>query len=90
MSKVVFVGNIPFEMTEEQIIDIFKEVGPVVSFKYRSYRQKISFLPARLMFDPKTGKPRGYGFCEFMDAETAKSAIRNCISWIFYHLFYPG
>lgn len=34
MSKVVFVGNIPFEMTEEQIIDIFKEVGPVVSFKY--------------------------------------------------------
>lgn len=34
MSRVVFVGNIPFEMSEEQIIDIFKEVGPVVAFRY--------------------------------------------------------
>lgn len=33
MSKAVFVGNIPFEMTEEQIVDIFKEVGPVVNFR---------------------------------------------------------
>jgi len=29
------------------------------------------------MFDQKTGKPRGYGFCEYHDVETAKSAIRN-------------
>lgn len=65
-SKVVFVGNIPFDMTEEQIIDILKEVGPVVSF--------------RLMFDRETGKPRGFGFCQYTDAETAASAIRNCTS----------
>jgi cleavage stimulation factor subunit 2 len=63
-SKVVFVGNIPYEMTEEQLVDIFKEVGPVASF--------------RLMFDRDTGKARGYGFCEYADAETAASAIRNC------------
>jgi hypothetical protein len=62
--RVVFVGNIPYDMTEEQLIDIFKEVGPVVSF--------------RLMFDRDTGKARGYGFCEFADTETAASAIRNC------------
>jgi cleavage stimulation factor subunit 2 len=63
-SRVVFVGNIPYEMTEEQLVDIFKEVGPVTSF--------------RLMFDRETGKARGYGFCEYADTETAASAIRNC------------
>lgn len=63
-SKVVFVGNIPYEMTEEQIIDIMKEVGPVHSFK--------------LMFDRETGRSRGYGFCEYADPETAASALRNC------------
>ncbi|KAF7730974.1 Cleavage stimulation factor subunit 2 [Apophysomyces ossiformis] len=62
-SRVVFVGNIPFELTEEQLIDIFKEVGPVASF--------------RLLFDRDTGRPKGYGFCEFYDAETAASAVRN-------------
>ncbi|KAI8580859.1 hypothetical protein K450DRAFT_234911 [Umbelopsis ramanniana AG] len=62
-SRVVFVGNIPFDCTEEQLIDVFKEVGPVESF--------------RLVFDKDTGKPKGYGFCEFQDAETASSAVRN-------------
>jgi len=33
MSRAVFVGNIPFEMSEEQIVDILKEVGPVVKFR---------------------------------------------------------
>lgn len=65
-SRVVFVGNIPYDMTEEQVIEIFKEVGPVVSFK--------------LVFDRETGKTKGYGFCEFADAETAASAIRNCMT----------
>lgn len=27
------VGNIPFDCTEEQLIDVFKEVGPVESFR---------------------------------------------------------
>ncbi|KAG0231259.1 hypothetical protein BGW42_000361 [Actinomortierella wolfii] len=63
MSKVVFVGNIPYEQTEEQLIEIFSEVGPVVSF--------------RLVFERETGKPRGYGFCEFQDERTAASAVRN-------------
>ncbi|CAO0796928.1 unnamed protein product [Mucor circinelloides] len=62
-SRVVFVGNIPFELSEEQLIEVFKEVGPVASF--------------RLLFDRETGRPKGYGFCEFLDAETAASAVRN-------------
>lgn len=62
-SRVVFIGNIPFDLSEEQLIDIFKEVGPITNF--------------RLMFDKDTGKPRGFAFCEYADAETAGSAIRN-------------
>jgi len=62
-ARCVFVGNIPYETTEEQLIEIFQEVGPVVSF--------------RPVFDRETGKPKGYGFCEFRDQETALSAIRN-------------
>ncbi|KAH9830589.1 uncharacterized protein C8Q71DRAFT_824710 [Rhodofomes roseus] len=63
MSKVVFVGNIPYTIGEEQLIDVFKTVGSVVGF--------------RLVYDRDTGKPRGYGFCEFSDHETAESAVRN-------------
>jgi cleavage stimulation factor subunit 2 len=31
----------------------------------------------RLVLDSETGKPKGYGFCEFRDEETALSALRN-------------
>ncbi|XP_065838170.1 cleavage stimulation factor subunit 2-like [Oscarella lobularis] len=61
--KSVFVGNIPYDATEEKLKDIFSEAGPVVSF--------------RLVYDRDSGKPKGYGFCEYEDAETAASAIRN-------------
>lgn len=65
--RSVFVGNIPYEATEEQLKDIFSEVGPVVSF--------------RLVYDRETGKPKGYGFCEYKDQETALSAMRNLNSF---------
>jgi cleavage stimulation factor subunit 2 len=57
------VGNIPYDATEEQLVEIFQEVGPVVSF--------------RLVWDRETGKPKGYGFCEYRDAAMALSAMRN-------------
>ncbi|XP_053681003.1 cleavage stimulation factor subunit 2-like [Anopheles nili] len=61
--RSVFVGNIPYEATEEKLKDIFCEVGPVLSLK--------------LVFDRESGKPKGYGFCEYKDQETALSAMRN-------------
>ncbi|MEQ2191306.1 Cleavage stimulation factor subunit 2, partial [Xenoophorus captivus] len=30
-----------------------------------------------LVYDRETGKPKGYGFCEYQDQETALSAMRN-------------
>ncbi|XP_030761867.1 cleavage stimulation factor subunit 2 tau variant isoform X2 [Sitophilus oryzae] len=65
--RSVFVGNIPYEATEEKLKDIFGEVGQVLSFK--------------LVFDRETGKPKGYGFCEYRDQETALSAMRNLNSY---------
>lgn len=34
-------------------------------------------LSYRLVIDRETGKPKGYGFCEYKDEETALSARRN-------------
>lgn len=34
-------------------------------------------LYLRLVMDRETGKPKGYGFCEYKDGETASSARRN-------------
>ena len=61
--RSVFVGNIPYDTTEEKLKDVFSSVGPVLSFK--------------LVFDRETGKPKGYGFAEYPDVETANSALRN-------------
>lgn len=61
--RSVFVGNIPYDASEEKLREIFSTVGPVLSF--------------RIVFDRDSGKPKGYGFCEYKDQETATSAIRN-------------
>lgn len=62
-SRVIYIGSIPFDQTEEQILDIARSVGPVVSSK--------------LLFDKETGKSKGYAFIEYDDIETASSAVRN-------------
>uniref|UniRef100_A0A915J874 RRM domain-containing protein n=1 Tax=Romanomermis culicivorax TaxID=13658 RepID=A0A915J874_ROMCU len=68
--RSVFVGNIPYEATEDELKQLFSQVGPVVGF--------------RLVVDRETGKPKGYGFCEFADQETAMSALRNLNQFEFH------
>ncbi|KAI0136705.1 hypothetical protein BJ170DRAFT_602846 [Xylariales sp. AK1849] len=62
-SRVVFVGNIPYGLSEEQITDIFSSCGKVLNF--------------RLVYDRETGRPKGFGFAEYPDADSAASAVRN-------------
>ncbi|KAI1093477.1 hypothetical protein F5B19DRAFT_122812 [Rostrohypoxylon terebratum] len=62
-SRVVFVGNIPYGLSEEQISDIFSSAGKVLNF--------------RLVYDRDTGRPKGFGFAEYPDADSAASAVRN-------------
>ena len=61
--KSIFIGNIPFNLTEEEIVHILGQAGQVTKF--------------RLMTDPDTGKPKGFGFADFIDADSAASAVRN-------------
>lgn len=53
----------PADLTEEQVKDILSTAGTVTKF--------------RLMMNPETGKPKGYGFADFADADAAASAVRN-------------
>ncbi|HJA78830.1 RNA-binding protein [uncultured Desulfovibrio sp.] len=65
MSKSIYVGNLPWSSTEEQVRDLFAEYGDVHSVK--------------LVNDRETGRARGFGFVEMDDAaaEAAIEALDN-------------
>ena len=58
--KTIYVGNLPFSASEDQIRQLFEQYGKVQSVK--------------LITDRETGRPRGFGFVE-MDGGEADSAI---------------
>ena len=60
MAKKIYVGNLPFSATEDEIRELFSQHGTVHSIN--------------LINDRETGRPRGFGFVE-MDDENAKAAI---------------
>ena len=60
MSKKIYISNLPFSATEDEIRDLFSEHGTVES--------------VNLINDRETGRPRGFGFVE-MDDEGAQKAI---------------
>ena len=57
MSKSIYVGNLPWSATEEQVQALFAEYGKVLSVK--------------LISDRETGRARGFGFVEMEDADAA-------------------
>jgi RNA recognition motif-containing protein len=60
MSKRIYVGNLPFSATEDELREKFSEFGEVES--------------VNLISDRHTGQPRGFGFVEMGD-EGADKAI---------------
>jgi len=56
----IYVGNLPYSASEEEVRERFAQFGTVHS--------------VNLIMDRGTGRPRGFGFVE-MDAEGAKAAI---------------
>jgi len=62
MSKKLYVGNLSWSATEDEVRAAFEAYGEVTSVK--------------LIEDRETGRPRGFGFVE-MDDAGALEAIEN-------------
>lgn len=73
-------GNIPYGLTEEQVSRVLhmsccsELISTQIVHILSSAGQVISF---RLVYDADTGRPKGFGFAEFIDADAAASAVRN-------------
>ncbi|RKD86149.1 RNA recognition motif domain-containing protein [Mangrovibacterium diazotrophicum] len=59
----IFVGNLNYNITEDDLREIFEEYGELSSVK--------------LISDKFTGKSKGFGFVEMADADEAKKAIEE-------------
>ncbi|HKY20222.1 MAG TPA: RNA-binding protein [Vicinamibacterales bacterium] len=63
MGRRLYVGNLPYKATEEELTALFSSVGDVAS--------------ARVMRDMATGRARGFGFVEMTTDEAAAKAIEK-------------
>ena len=61
MSMKLYVGNISFDTTQQDLEKLFGEIGTVTS--------------ANLIEDRETGRPRGFGFIEMSSKEEGENAI---------------
>jgi RNA recognition motif-containing protein len=59
MSKKLYVGNLPFSATEDEVRTLFSEYGTVDTVE--------------LLMDRETGRPRGFGFVQMNESDVAKA-----------------
>lgn len=69
MGNRVFVGNLPYSATSENLKEYFDSFGPVKD--------------ARIMTDRETGQSRGFGFVTFHDEQTARQVISDANRSVF-------
>ena len=60
MTKKLYVGNLPFSTTDEQLRELFEQHGPTQS--------------VNVIVDRETGRSRGFAFVEFETPEAAQAA----------------
>ncbi len=58
----LFVGNLPFRMSRDELFDLFAQAGEVTS--------------VHIPTDRETGRSRGFGFVEMDDAGAMDQAIQ--------------
>jgi RNA recognition motif-containing protein len=61
MEKRLYVGSISFQATEDELKEVFSEIGEVESVK--------------IITDAYTGRSKGFGFVEMVSEEDANKAI---------------
>ena len=59
----IYVGNLSWSMTDEDLSSLFTQYGSVTS--------------AKILKDKMNGRSKGFGFVEMEDDEAAKTAIAN-------------
>lgn len=59
----LYVGNLSYKLTEEDLHQVFKDFGTVNSVK--------------IMTDRDTGRPKGFGFVEMENQGEAEAAIKE-------------
>ncbi|MGD2083660.1 MAG: RNA-binding protein [Chromatiales bacterium] len=59
----IYVGNLPYQLEEEELRETFSGFGEVTS--------------AKIVMDRDTGKPKGFGFVEMAVDEEAEAAIEG-------------
>jgi cold-inducible RNA-binding protein len=57
----LYVGGLPYQTTEQDLNELFEQIGPVTS--------------ATVIIDRETGRSKGFGFVEMSDDQDARSAI---------------
>jgi RNA recognition motif-containing protein len=62
MNTKLYVGNLSYDTTENDLQDLFSAHGPVTE--------------ANLMMDRSTGRPRGFAFVTMATSEGAQAAIQ--------------
>src|SRR6202795_427807 len=62
--KKLYVGNLPFQATEEQVSVLFSQTG-------------VTTANVTLVRDRFSGQPRGFGFVEVTNDEEAERAIQG-------------
>jgi len=62
-SSTIFVGNIAYGTSEDELKEIFGRVGAIASL--------------RLVYDKDTKQPKGYGFCDYQDPDSAVRAVKE-------------
>jgi RNA recognition motif-containing protein len=62
LSNKIYIGNLPFSSTEDELRTVFGQHGDVES--------------VNVITDRETGRPRGFAFVEMADAAAASSAIK--------------
>ena len=63
MNKKLYVGNLSYETTEDELQTLFAEVGSVVS--------------VAVITDRSTGRSKGFGFVEMETEQAAQEAIER-------------
>ena len=63
MGRRLYVGNLPYKATDQDLTALFSAAGSVAS--------------ARVMRDMATGRARGFGFVEMASDEAAQKAIEQ-------------